>query len=253
MSGQVAVVSGGTYGAGRAAVLGLLEDGFQVATFSNDSGQVKDFQAEFGGRDDLLVEELDVRDAGQLGAFVERAIVRFGHIRALVNNAGVRPTGSVLDTSEEVWDTTIDVNLKGQFLLAKAVVPSMIQSGGGAIVNFSSVSAYGGGGHVAYIASKAGVIGLTKSLAYDLARHHIRVNAVVPGFILSGMSEPLAQHRPEILDAVAGTNVQGRVGMPQDYAKTVRFLVSDAAELISGAVIDVGVLPGVFPDDAALF
>jgi NAD(P)-dependent dehydrogenase (short-subunit alcohol dehydrogenase family) len=231
----------------------LLEDGFQVATFSNDSGQVKDLRSELRGRDDVLVEELDVRDAGQVGAFVERVVVRFGHIRALVNNAGVRPTGSVLYTSEETWDATVDINLKGQFLLSKAVASSMIQSGGGSIVNFSSVSAYGGGAHIAYISSKAGVIGLTKSLAFDLAQHRIRVNAVVPGFILSGMSEPLVEHRPEILDAIAGTNVQRRVGMPEDYAKTVRFLVSDAADMISGAIIDVGFLPGVFPDDAALF
>lgn len=253
MSGRVAVVSGGTYGAGRAVVLGLLEDGFQVATFSNDSGQVKDLQGELGVRDDVLIEEVDVRDARQISGFVERAVTRFGQVRALVNNAAVRPTGSVLDTSEETWDATVDINLKGQFLLSKAVAPSMIRSGGGAIVNFSSVSAYGGGAHIAYIASKAGVIGLTKSLAYDLAQHRIRVNAVVPGFILSGMSEPLVENRPEILEAVAGTNVQRRVGMPHDYARTVRFLVSDQADMISGAIIDVGLLPGVFPDDAALF
>jgi 3-oxoacyl-[acyl-carrier protein] reductase len=231
----------------------LLEDGFQVATFSNDSGQVKDLQGELGVRDDVLIEEVDVRDARQISGFVERAVTRFGQVRALVNNAAVRPTGSVLDTSEETWDATVDINLKGQFLLSKAVAPSMIRSGGGAIVNFSSVSAYGGGAHIAYIASKAGVIGLTKSLAYDLAQHRIRVNAVVPGFILSGMSEPLVENRPEILEAVAGTNVQRRVGMPHDYARTVRFLVSDQADMISGAIIDVGLLPGVFPDDAALF
>ncbi|WP_214371126.1 SDR family NAD(P)-dependent oxidoreductase [Pseudonocardia sp. H11422] len=253
MADRLAVVSGGTYGVGRAVVFGLLEDGFRVATFSNDGGQVKDLQAEFGDREDVLVEEADVRDLTQLENFVERATGRFGPVRALVNNAAVRPTGSVLDTSEETWDVTVDVNLKGQFLLCKAAVPSMIEAGGGSVVNFSSVSAYGGGAHVAYVASKAGVLGLTKALAYDLAKHRIRVNAIVPGFILSGMSEPMVAHRPEILEVVKGMNAQGRVGMPEDYARTVRFLLSDAADIMSGAVLDVGLVPGVFPDDAALF
>jgi NAD(P)-dependent dehydrogenase (short-subunit alcohol dehydrogenase family) len=250
---RLAVVSGGTYGVGRAVVLGLLEDGFRVATFSNDGDQVKALVAELGDRDDVLVEEADVRDLSQLQGFVDRATARFGPVRALVNNAAVRPTGSVLDTSEETWDATIDINLKGQFLLAKAAVPSMIEAGGGSVVNFSSVSAYGGGAHVAYVASKAGVLGFTKALAFDLAKHRIRVNAVVPGFILSGMSEPMVAQRPEILEVVKGMNAQGRVGMPADYARTVRYLLSDAADMTSGAVIEVGLVPGVFPDDAALF
>jgi NAD(P)-dependent dehydrogenase (short-subunit alcohol dehydrogenase family) len=253
MVDRLAVVSGGTYGVGRAVTLGLLEDGFQVATFSNDGRQVKDLQTELGDRDGVCVAEVDVRDVSQLRDFVGRATEQYGPVRALVNNAAVRPTGTVLDTSEETWDVTIDVNLKGQFLLSKTVVPSMVEGGGGSIVNFSSTSAYGGGAHIAYVASKAGVLGLTKALAYDLAKHKIRVNAIVPGFILSGMSEPLVAQRPEILEAVKGMNAQGRVGMPEDYARTVRFLLSDAADMMSGAVVDVGLLPGVFPDDAAMF
>ncbi|GAA5119490.1 3-oxoacyl-[acyl-carrier-protein] reductase [Haloechinothrix salitolerans] len=232
---------------------GLLEDGFQVATFSNDPAQVDALREEMGDRDDILVEKTEVRDFDQVRGFVGRATEKLGPVRVLVNNAAIRPTGSLLETSEETWDTTIEVNLKGQFLLCQAAVPSMIDSGGGAIVNFSSVSAHGGGSHVAYIASKAGVLGLTKSLAYDLAKHRIRVNALVPGFILSGMSEPLVENKPELLEAVKGMNCQGRVCMPVDVSQTVRYLVSDAADMVSGAVIDVGLLPGIFPDDAALF
>jgi 3-oxoacyl-[acyl-carrier protein] reductase len=228
-----------------------MQDGFDVATFSNDVGQVKAMQDELG--DQILAEEADVRQLGRLTDFIATATSRFGPVKALINNAAVRPTGSVLDTTEDTWDATIDINLKGQFLLCKAALPSMIDSGGGAVVNFSSISAYGGGGHAAYIASKAGVLGLTKALAFDLAPKRIRVNAVVPGFILSGMSEGLVQNRPELLDVVKGMNAQGRVGMPDDYAKVVRFLVSEAADMVSGAVIDVGLIPGVFPDDAALF
>jgi NAD(P)-dependent dehydrogenase (short-subunit alcohol dehydrogenase family) len=249
----LAVVSGGTYGVGLAVVHGLLEDGFQVATFANDAAQVKNLSEELADRDDVLIEDADVRDHRRLALFIHTATARFGPVRALVNNAAVRPTGSVLNTTEETWDLTLAVNLKGQFLLTKVAVPSMIEGGGGAVVNFSSISAYGGGAHVAYVASKAGVLGLTKALAYDLAKHRIRVNAIVPGFILSGMSEPLVAHYPEILDNVRGTNAQSRVGMPADFARTVRFLVSDSAEMVSGAVIEAGLLPGVFPDDAALF
>lgn len=253
MAARLAVVSGGTYGAGRAVVLGLLEDGFHVATFSNDPAQVKALRQDLGDHSGLLVDEADVRDLAGLTAFVDKATAQFGAIRALVNNAAIRLTGSVQDTDEAAWDATLDINLKGQFLLSKAVLPSMIEGGGGAIVNFASLSAYGGGAHVAYVASKAGVLGLTKAMAYDLAKSRVRVNAVVPGFILTGMSEPLVQHRPELLEAVKHMNVQGRVGMPEDFAGTVRFLVSDAAEMVTGAVIDVGMLPGLFPDDAALF
>lgn len=253
MGHGLAVVSGGTCGVGRAVVHGLLEDGFHVATFANDAAQIKNQREELADRDDVMIEEADVRDHRRLADFIDTATARFGPVRALVNNAAVRPTGSVLDTTEDAWDVTLAVNLKGQFLLSKAALPSMIDSGGGAIVNFSSISAYGGGAHVAYVASKAGVLGLTKALAYDLAKHRIRVNAIVPGFILSGMTEPLVGHYPDILENVRRTNAQGRVGMPADFARMVRFLVSDSAEMVSGAVIEAGLLPGVFPDDAALF
>lgn len=253
MTNRLAIVSGGTYGAGRAIVLGLLEDGFSVATFSNDVDQVKAFADELGDRPDAYVAEADVRDLDQLTGFVDTVTGRFGPVAALVNNAAVRPTGNVLDTTEETWDVTLDINLKGQFLLTKAAVSSMIEGGGGGIVNFSSISAYGGGAHVAYVASKAGVLGMTKALAYDLASKRIRVNAVVPGFMLTGMSEGLVQARPELTEVVKGMNAQGRVGMPDDCARVVRFLVSDAADMVSGAVIDVALVPGIFPDDAALF
>lgn len=252
MGHGLAVVSGGTCGVGRAVVHGLLDDGFHVATFANDAAQIKNQREELADRDDVMIEEADVRDHRRLADFIHTATARFGPVRALVNNAAVRPTGTVLDTTEEAWDVTLAVNLTGQFLLSKAALPSMIDSGGGAIVNFSSISAYGGGAHVAYVASKAGVLGLTKALAYDLAKHRIRVNAIVPGFILSGMSEPLVGHHPEILETARRTNAQGRVGMPADFARMVRFLVSDSAEMVSGAVIEAGLLPGVFPDDAAL-
>ncbi|MEW6473495.1 MAG: SDR family oxidoreductase [Actinomycetota bacterium] len=253
MTNRLAIVSGGTYGAGRAIVLGLLEDGFSVATFSNDAAQVKTLAEELGDRPAALVAEADVRHLDQLTGFVHTATERFGPVHALVNNAAIRPTGNVFDTTEDTWDLTLDINLKGQFLLCKAALPSMIDGGGGAVVNFSSISAYGGGAHVAYIASKAGVLGLTKALAYDLASKRIRVNAVVPGFMLTGMSEGLVEARPELLEVVKSMNAQGRVGMPDDCARVVRFLVSDAADMVSGAVIDVALIPGVFPDDAALF
>lgn len=254
MADGLAVVSGGTYGAGRAIVRDLLAEGFDVCTFSNDIDQVKALRAEVGdveGR--CLVEEADVRDAAALQDVLDAAVSRFGPVRVLVNNAAIRRTGNVMATTEEVWDEVLDVNLKGQFLLSKVAVPTMVEAGGGAIVNMASISAYGGGSHVAYVTSKAGVIGLTKAMAADLAKYRIRVNALVPGFILSGMSEGVAQAWPQLLEMVRHTNVQGAVAMPEDYARVVCFLVSEAAALMTGAVIDVGFIPGIFPDDAALF
>jgi len=137
---------------------------------------------------DLL--EADVSRADDVRRVVEFTIGKYGRVDALVNNAGIHPSGTILETTEEVWGQAIDVNLKGMFLCAKAVLPILIEQGGGAIVNIGSGSGWGRGNLLAYCASKGGVFGLSAALALDHLHDHIRVNVVVPGGgVVSGMNE----------------------------------------------------------------
>jgi NAD(P)-dependent dehydrogenase (short-subunit alcohol dehydrogenase family) len=172
------------------------------------------------------------------------AAAALGKIKVLCNAAGIRPTGTILETSEETWDRVLGVNLKGMFLLAKACIPHMRAAGGGAIVNIGSTSGYAGKDHLAYCSSKGAVIPFTKSLAVDHATDRIRVNAVVPGFTQTGMTTGFS---PALAQAIAARSVAGRVGLPEDIASAVCFLASDAASTISGTVLEVGVLPGSLP------
>jgi meso-butanediol dehydrogenase/(S,S)-butanediol dehydrogenase/diacetyl reductase len=176
----------------------------------------------------------------------ERAVAAgraLGAIRVLCNVAGIRPTGTILDTSEETWDRVMAVNLKGMFLLSKAVIPEM-KKHGGLIVNIGSTSGYAGKDHLAYCTAKGAVIPFTKSLAVDHAADRIRVNAVIPGFTQTGMTRDFS---PAVSQAIAGRAVAGRIGLPEDIAAAVCFLASEAASTISGAVLEVGVLPGSLP------
>jgi NAD(P)-dependent dehydrogenase (short-subunit alcohol dehydrogenase family) len=168
-----------------------------------------------------------------------------GRIHALVNNAAIGPLGNILETPEDLWERVIDVNLKGAYLCAKAVLPSMIEQGGGAIVNIGSGSGWGKPNMAAYCASKGGLHALTMAMAYDHFRDGIRINMVIPGGggIITGMSTgrrsgPSAS-KATPTSSVPGT-VAGRSATPRDVANAVMFLLTDAAETISGTVIDVG-------------
>ena len=238
---RVAIVTGGTHGIGRAITATLAARGYAVVAVGNDPAQAE-------GTQELLRErglqadtrEADVATNADVEGVVRFTLEKYGRVDALCNNAGIYTRGTVLTVTEEGWDRTMAVNLKGMFLFARAVIPHMIAAGGGAIVNTASVSSYGNRNLVAYCAAKAGVLGLTRALAMDHVQDHIRVNALVPGFILSGMT---ADSPPERLAAMAEGNVAGRVGQPQDVANLVAFLVSDEAATISGAFYEVGTAP----------
>jgi NAD(P)-dependent dehydrogenase (short-subunit alcohol dehydrogenase family) len=238
---RVAIVTGGTSGIGLAITTTLAARGYAVVALSNAAEQAEGTQralTELG----LAVETLtaDVAVSADVERVVRFTLERHGRVDVLCNNAGIYTRGTVLTLSEGAWDRTIAVNLKGMFLFARAVIPHMIAAGGGAIVNTASISSYGNRNLVAYCAAKAGVLGLTRALAIDHAPDHIRVNAVVPGFILSGMTQ---DSPPERLTAMAAANVAGRVGQPQDVANMVAFLVSDEAATISGAFYEVSTAP----------
>ncbi|HWO72218.1 MAG TPA: SDR family oxidoreductase, partial [Dehalococcoidia bacterium] len=158
-----------------------------------------------------------------------------GPVYALVNDAGIRVLGAVTEISEEEWDRVIAVDLKGVFLFSRASIPLMARNGG-VIINISSSAAYGRENRAAYAAAKAGVIGLSKAMALDHRQQGIRVNCVVPGFTLTGMTGDYPQ---EQLREMAARSVSGRIALPEDVAQAVVFLCSQAAETITGAVLEM--------------
>jgi NAD(P)-dependent dehydrogenase (short-subunit alcohol dehydrogenase family) len=187
---------------------------------------------------DLL--EADVSVAADVQRLVAFAHDKYDRIDGLVNNAAIHPSGTILETSEDVWDRVLDVNLKGMYLCTKAVLPHMIEQGGGAIVNIASKASWGQPNLLAYSASKGGVLGFTFALGYDHLHDNIRVNAVVPSGVATGMTEGQEAR----LATAARNSIQGRNATPSDIANTVAFLLSDDAEMITGAVLNVNSFAG---------
>ena len=241
---KVVIVTGAAGGIGHATARRFAQEGCQVASWD-----VKDGQAEPGG----IFQKVDVTSAASVGTAVEEVVARWGAVHVLVNNAGILRDGQLVKYKEgaltgmmtdEQFDAVISVNLKGVFVCTRAVAPRMIQAGGGVILNASSVvGLYGNFGQTNYIATKAGVIGMTKVWARELGRHHIRVNAVAPGFIATEMVKAMPE---KVLQSMVDHTPVGRMGQPEDIANAYLWLASDAASFVSGAVVslDGGVVTG---------
>ena len=248
---QVVIVTGGTYGIGQGISIGLARRGHRVVSFGLEARQPGSAAAA-GGENlraearrlglDADVLEADVSCAADVVRVVEFTVRKHGRVDALVNNAAIGPLGTILETSEELWDRIIDVNLKGTYLCCKTVVPHMIRQGGGAIINIGSGAGWGKPNMLAYAASKGGVFALGAALAYDHFHDHIRVNTIVPGGggIVTGMSLGRVGGDLQQLDRGAVGTVAGRSASPADIESAVAFLLSDEAAAISGAVLDVG-------------
>ena len=248
---KVAVVTGGTFGIGKAITLTLARRGYQVVALGLESKQISSLaecaiptlreEAKVQSLDiDLL--EADVSVAKDVARVIRFALEKHGRIDALINNAAIGPLGTILETDEETWDRVLSVNLKGVFLCSKAVLPAMINQGGGSIVIVGSGAGWGKPNMAAYAASKGGLFALAASLGYDHFRDRIRVNTVIPGGggIVSGMSLGRVGGDLSRFGKDAPGTVAGRVATGEDLAKAVAFLLSDDAETISGTVIDVG-------------
>ena len=248
---RVVIVTGGTFGIGRAITLRLAALGHAVVAFGLESPQVSstaaaaipDLAAELKRRGlhaDLM--EADVSRASDVARVVEATLARHRRIDALVNNAAIGPLGTVLDTDEALFDRILAGNLRGPYLCSRAVLPHMIAAGGGAIVNIGSGAGWGRLNMAAYSASKGGLFALGAAMAYDFLHQRIRVNTVVPGGggIVTGMSLGRVGGDMTRLGAGAPGTAAGRPATGDDVANAVAFLISPEADAISGTVIDVG-------------
>ena len=238
LSGQVAVVTGASRGIGRAVALKLSQSGAAVvvtATSLEGAKRTADEIVAAGGK--ALPVKVDVSQAAEVEELFKKALSAFGRIDILVNNAGITKDGLLLRMKESDWDAVLDVNLKGAFNCTREASKSMTKARYGRIVNISSVvGEMGNPGQANYCASKAGMIGLTKSVARELARRNITVNAVTPGFIETDMTEALGEKAREALQEQIP---MGRLGGADDIAAAVLFLVSEGASYITGHVLSV--------------
>ena len=238
LSGKTALVTGAAQGIGRDIALGLASDGADVAIcdVNLEAAQATAADIEAKGRKSLAVKA-NVASSQDVNAMVEQVVQKFGRIDILVNNAGITRDGLILRMKDEDWDLVLSINLKGAFLCTKASLKHMTKQRSGTIINIASiVGAMGNPGQANYVASKAGLIGMTKTIAREYANRSITANAVAPGFIDTAMTQTLAE---TVRQELAKQIPLGRLGSSEDVANAVRFLASPAAAYITGQVIHV--------------
>lgn len=234
-----ALVTGASRGIGRSIALQLAEEGYNVAVNyagSKEKAEAVVEEIKAKGVDSFAIQA-NVADADEVKAMIKEVVSQFGSLDVLVNNAGITRDNLLMRMKEQEWDDVIDTNLKGVFNCIQKATPQMLRQRGGAIINLSSVvGAVGNPGQANYVATKAGVIGLTKSAARELASRGITVNAVAPGFIVSDMTDALSD---ELKEQMLTQIPLARFGQDTDIANTVAFLASDKAKYITGQTIHV--------------
>jgi len=247
LAGKVVIVTGAGAGIGRATAVGFAKEKCKVAAWDVQDANASEVAAEIaaaGG--EALFQKVNVADVASVNAAAAALAATWGRIDVLVNNAGIVRDAQLIKwkdgaqtgmMSDEGFDQVIGVNLRGPFVCTRAVVPHMIKAGGGAVLNASSVvGLYGNFGQTNYVATKAGVIGMTKTWARELAKYKIRVNAVAPGFIAT---EILTAMPEKVLEGMIARTPLGRMGRPEDIANAYVWLASDAAAFVTGTVISV--------------
>jgi 3-oxoacyl-[acyl-carrier protein] reductase len=238
LRGQVALVTGAARGLGRAIAEKLAAAGARVACVDVNAEWLTDTVAAInaaGGS--ALALACDVTDSKRVNEVVDEVVKHWGGIQILVNNAGITRDNMLLRMKDDQWDAVLDINLKGTFLFIRAAARPMMKGHCGRIINVASVSGLmGNPGQANYSASKAGVIGLTRTVARELASRNITVNAVAPGFIATDMTAKLGE---DLLAQIKKEIPLGRLGDPQDVADAVLFLASDAAGFITGHILTI--------------
>jgi 3-oxoacyl-[acyl-carrier protein] reductase len=244
VQGKVVIITGAGSGIGKETAILFAKNGAKVIVTDIDEKAGNETVNEIiktlaqdpdcGG--DAFFAQLDISNREQTVKVAQDVVDKYGHIDVLINNAGIIQDALVTKMTEGQWDKVIDIDLKGPFNVIQAVIGDMIKHGG-EIINVSSiVGLYGNVGQANYAAAKAGLIGLTKTLAKELGRKYIRVNAVAPGFIYTPMTATVPE---KILDLMKEKTPLKRLGKPADIANTLLFLASDEADFINGAVISV--------------
>jgi 3-oxoacyl-[acyl-carrier protein] reductase len=234
-SGKVAFITGGARGIGRATAQAFAGEGARVIVADVDAEASEATARALGGG--AIGLAIDVADPQSVKSVVAAALSRAERIDVLVNNAGITRDASLIKTSDEAWDSVIAVNLSGTFYMTREVAPHMVGRGSGAIVNASSiVGIYGNFGQSNYVATKSGVIGMTRVWARELGRKGVRVNCIAPGFIATDMTAKMPE---DVLEGMKKKTPLGRLGTPDDVARAYLFLASDEASFINGQVLGV--------------
>ena len=238
MTNRTALVTGASRGIGRACALALAESGARVAVAARNIEQLESLAGEIRDRSrEAFVVPMDLSDAESIKEAIAKTAKEFGPIAILVNNAGITKDGLAMRMKKPDWDLVIATNLTGAFVAIQQVLPGMMRERWGRIINISSlVGEMGNAGQANYAASKAGLIGLTKSIAQEMGSRNITVNSVAPGYVETDMTQGLSEElKQKMLDNIP----LKRMGRPDDVAAAVRFLASEEAGYITGHVLDV--------------
>jgi 3-oxoacyl-[acyl-carrier protein] reductase len=238
MTNRTAFITGASRGIGRACALALSEAGARVALAARNTTQLEELAGEIRARGrEAFAVTIDMTSAESIQEAFAKTAKEFGPVGILVNNAGITKDGLALRMKKDDWDSVLATNLTGSFLASQQVLYQMMRERWGRIINISSVvGEMGNPGQANYVASKAGLIGLTKALAQEMGSRNITVNAVAPGFVETDMTEKLSQ---ELKDNMVGHIALKRIGRPEDVAAAVRFLASEEAGYITGHVLNV--------------
>jgi len=237
LTGKVALVTGASQGIGRATSLALAKAGAKVAVAARNVEKLDSLVKEIATGGEALAVAMDVADAAQVKAGFQATLAKFGRLDILVNNAGIARDGLALRMKQEDWDAVLRTNLTGAHLCIQQAMGAMLKQRSGRIINVTSVVAEtGNAGQANYVAAKAGLVGLTRAIAQEIASRNITVNAVAPGFIATAMTESLPQN---VKDGMLGRVPLARMGTDADVAAAIVFLASDEAAYITGHVLDV--------------